>query len=87
MWRVLLSLWLKARTSIISVKAKGAPKARVMVRKGRSLTPDMGASMQGRVNVMLPIVSTPYCSLCLIMCQIIGDRLKKGCSRRVYSVL
>jgi hypothetical protein len=58
-----LSKTLKAFTSIISVKANGAPKDRLIIRKGRSLTPDMGARKQGIGNDSLPIDSTFYFSI------------------------
>jgi hypothetical protein len=53
---------LKAFASIISVKANGAPKDLLIVRKGRSLTPEMGASIQGIENDILPIDSIFVCS-------------------------
>ncbi|OPY04509.1 MAG: hypothetical protein A4E61_00692 [Syntrophorhabdus sp. PtaB.Bin184] len=63
MWAVLLSLWDMALISIISVKARGEPKDRVMRRKGRSLTPAMGESMTGTGSRISPITSMAYCML------------------------
>jgi hypothetical protein len=55
---VRLSKTLKAFTSTISAKANGAPKDLLIMRKGKSLIPDMGASIQGMGIVRLPIDNT-----------------------------